>query len=322
MRDVPATSMEKSRNAFGRFLVVPAVTFAVFVTLGLGYWLLARDVIHLAVFLYLGVFTTGGAALYALLRPQKKHIGRRVAFFGVGLALLLGMGVFGRTDVQIEGFWFYLLAGAYAGTVTHYLVGKILGPILLHRGWCGWGCWTMMVLDLLPFKTSPGRVGGKWGWVRYGHFGLSLALVLALWLGFHYGISRRQWDIAGLYWVVGGNAFYYALAIPLAYALKDNRAFCKYACPITVFLKASCALSVVRIKGDRELCTECGACVRRCPMDIRIPEYAKAGQRVLSTECVMCLTCVAVCPQGALRASLGLDLGGKEMLAEKTQAAA
>jgi hypothetical protein len=38
------------------------------------------------------------------------------------------------------------------------------------------------------------------------------------------------------YWLLGGNIFYYASGIALAYLLKDNRAFCKYVCPITAVL--------------------------------------------------------------------------------------
>ena len=36
---------------------------------------------------------------------------------------------------------------------------------------------------------------------------------------------------------LAGNAVYYISGIVLAFVLKDNRAFCKYLCPVTVFLK-------------------------------------------------------------------------------------
>ena len=49
-------------------------------------------------------------------------------------------------------------------------------------------------------------------------------------------------------------------------------------------------------------------------MDIRIPEYIKNGQRVLSTECVLCLQCVDVCSKGALDATFGLDIANRELL--------
>ena len=49
-------------------------------------------------------------------------------------------------------------------------------------------------------------------------------------------------------------------------------------------------------------------------MDIRIPEYIKNGQRVLSTECVLCLECIDVCSKDALGATFGLDVANRELL--------
>ena len=56
-----------------------------------------------------------------------------------------------------------------------------------------------------------------------------------------------------------------------------------------------------------------------CPMDIRIPDYIKNGERVLSTECSLCQTCITVCSKDALKLSFGLDLGGKDLLRECAQ---
>jgi NAD-dependent dihydropyrimidine dehydrogenase PreA subunit len=60
------------------------------------------------------------------------------------------------------------------------------------------------------------------------------------------------------------------------------------------------------------------ACVKACPMDIRIPDYVMAGQRVLSTECILCNTCVTTCPTSTLAVSFRLDLGGRERLQQRT----
>lgn len=306
--------MKMKGSSFRKLQIAPAVVLSFFLMLACGYWFLGTDLFMALNFLYIGIFTTVGMLLYAVLPQRKKFWGRRISFFMVGLSIFLGMGVFGRMDAQLEGFFFYSLAGVTAGVGTHYLVAKILGPVFLQRSWCGWGCWTMMVLDLLPFKRSKGRLEERWGWLRYLHFAFSLGLVLLLWYGVDYSISRNKWDIAGMYWFLAGNGVYYALGIGLAFLLKDNRAFCKYVCPVTVFLKASSAFSVLRIKGERELCNECNACTKMCPMDIRIPEYILNGKRVVSTECILCLTCVDVCVPGALRASVGFDLGEKQSL--------
>lgn len=53
-------------------------------------------------------------------------------------------------------------------------------------------------------------------------------------------------------------------------------------------------------------------------MDVRVPEYILNHQRVLSTECSLCQTCITVCAKDALKLSFGFDLGGKDLLRERT----
>ena len=54
----------------------------------------------------------------------------------------------------------------------------------------------------------------------------------------------------------------------LAFLFQDNRAFCKYICPITIFLKLMSCFSFIRIKCDKDKCISCGKCKRICPMDV------------------------------------------------------
>ena len=61
-----------------------------------------------------------------------------------------------------------------------------------------------------------------------------------------------------MYWsFIAGNILYYGTGIILAFAFKDNRAFCKYICPITVFLKPASYFSLLQIKIDTEKCISC-----------------------------------------------------------------
>jgi ferredoxin-type protein NapH len=198
--------------------------------------------------------------------------------------------------------------------VIHYMIAKIVGPLLFGRMWCGWACWTVMILDLLPFTRPSGRLPRPYGWLRYLHFGLSLsiALLLIYVFGFRDGASGS----IAVMWFVVGNLFYYAVGIILAYTLKDNRAFCKYVCPVSVPLKITSRFSVIKIGQGSGQCNDCDACEKTCPMDIRISDYILGDQRVLSTECTLCQTCITVCPQDALELSFGFDLGGKELLRE------
>jgi ferredoxin-type protein NapH len=296
-------------------LVVPGVVMLAFWGIALWAWVASGNSQPLIIFGYIGTSIGLGLGLYALLPKKQKPIGRRLTLFMVGL-FLIGFAIFlGHENVQIEGFMFGLLTGVVQMAVIHYFIAKLIGPLLFGRLWCGWACWTVMVLDLLPFKRPAGRLPGRWGWLRYLHFAFSLGLVLLLVfvLGFRDGAAGQT----AVVWFIVGLLAYYAIGIALAYALKDNRAFCKYVCPVSVPLKITTRFSMLKIGGDAKKCNDCGACTKMCPMDIRIPEYILKGERVLSTECSLCQTCTTVCARDALKLSFGFDLGGKDLLRER-----
>ena len=300
-----------------RKMLVPGVIIVAFWILGIAMWQSSGYIEALLHFGYIGTAVGVGIGLYNALPRKNKPLGRKLALFLVGGYMLIFLGLLGSENIQIEWVFFSLLSGFSGAALSHYLIAKIFGPLLFGRLWCGWACWTVMILDLLPHNRSRGRVSGRWGHLRYTHSALSLGLVLLVWFAFDYRDRIYYGSLTGLYWLLAGNALYYLVGITLALLLKDNRAFCKYLCPITVFLKATSRFSLLKIKGEGEKCNECGACIRVCPMDIRIPDYVKNGQRVLSTECTLCLTCTNTCPTGALHASFGFDIGGKELLQER-----
>jgi polyferredoxin len=149
-----------------------------------------------------------------------------------------------------------------------------------------------MVLDFLPYKV-PKQPRKKIGWIRYITFAASLIFVAALF-----------WTQVGniekiMFWAfIVGNLVYYAVGIGLAISFKDNRAFCKYICPITVFLKPMSYFALLRIKCDKDKCVSCGKCKRLCPMNVDVTDNSR--KRENGTECIFCLECVRNCPKNAL----------------------
>ncbi|MCX7838514.1 MAG: 4Fe-4S binding protein [Anaerolineae bacterium] len=292
----------KSLNLF----VLPAIMLAIFLTIAVALWLSTGNAFYLFNFGYIGTALAIGMGVYAALPARKKPMGRRLAQFLIGTYMLVFLGLLQRENMQIEGFFFYLLAGIFAGSVIHYLVAKIVGVFIFNRGWCGWACWTAMILDLLPFKrhkTEP--LAAPWWGLRYVHFGLSLGLVAWLWWGTGYRVEMQS--VTELYWLVVGNLLYYVIGIGLAFVLQDNRAFCKYVCPIPTLQKIPARFALLKIAGNAEKCNDCGACNKMCPMDINISGYIQQGRRVLSTECIMCLECINVCAKDALFVNFGND---------------
>ena len=150
-----------------------------------------------------------------------------------------------------------------------------------------------MVLDLLPYKRSL-EERKKWGFLRYITFGMSLLFVAALFL-LNVGNKERI-----MFWsFLTGNALYYLTGISLALVLRDNRAFCKYICPVTVFLKPASYFSLLRVKVDKSKCVSCGSCSRACPMNVDIMDPSR--KRKNGTECILCMECAAACKKDAIR---------------------
>ncbi len=274
--------------------------------------LLGGDPVTTLLLAYAGVFSGVGVGLFLALPDRKRQNGRRVMLLMMGTLLLVIALTSDHGNMQIEGLFFGALAGFAPYIILHYLLAKIAGPLLFGRIWCGWACWFAMLFDLLPYPNSRYRLPGRWDWLRYAHFGLSLLVVLALWFGA--GYTGGALGASGMHWFVAGLLLYYTVGVVMAFVLKDNRAFCKYLCPIAVLPKLGGRFALLRVAGEPSQCGDCEACIEMCPMNIRVRDYIVSGERVLSTECTLCQTCIHICPHESLRLSFGLDVGGREHL--------
>ena len=260
----------------------------VFETVAVTLWLTKDNIFYLFNFSYIG----SALAIGMLLFQSGHRCARRIVQLAVGLYMLVYLGLICGENMQIEGFWYYLFTGVFEAATIHYAVAKIFGPLLFGRGWCGYACWTAMVLDFLPYKTPTGE-RKRIGWLRYVMFAASFVFVAALFLAKAGNIERI------MFWAfIVGNVLYYASGIALAFAFRDNRAFCKYLCPITVFLKPMSYYSLLRVKCDKSKCVSCGKCRKVCPMDVDVTDNSR--KRKNGTECIMCMECVRSCPKDAL----------------------
>jgi len=292
--------------------LIPLAVMAIMWAAGTGLLLAGGDIFAAGLVAYVGLIAGVGVGVYLVLPQRKRPLGRRLLMLMVG-ALLLALALISHHgNMQFEGLFFALVAVAAPYVLLHYLLAKIAGPLILGRVWCGWACWFAMIFDLLPYPYSRFRIPGRWGMLRYVHFFVSLAAVLLLVFGFDYrgGVLGQS----GLEWFVAGLAAYYAIGIVMAMVLKDNRAFCKYLCPISVPLKVTSRFALLKVTGTAEKCGDCAACVEMCPMNIRVRDYLENNERVLSTECTLCQTCINVCPHDSLRLSFAFDRGGKEYI--------
>lgn len=268
--------------------ILPMLFWLIFESIAVALWLAKDNLFFFFNFTYIGSAITVGLILFI----RNKSYARRIVQLLVGLYMLLYLGLICNENMQIEGFWYYLFTGVFEAATIHYAVAKIFGPLLFGRGWCGYACWTAMVLDFLPYKTSQAP-RKKIGWIRYITFAGSLLFVAALFLCKVGNMERI------MFWAfIIGNIVYYAVGIILAYVYKDNRAFCKYICPVAVLLKPMSYFSLLRVQCDTAKCISCGKCKKVCPMEVDVTDNARSRKN--GTECILCMECVKNCPKDAL----------------------
>lgn len=269
---------------------LPIMMFLIFETIAISLWLSMDHIFYFFNFTYIGSFITIGQ----ILSIRGYRHSRLVIQFGVGLYMLVFLGFISGENMNIEGFWYYLFLGVFQAAVIHYTVAKLFGPLLFGRGWCGYACWTAMILDLLPYRIPQSPRRKELQIIRWIVFGLSLIFVILL-----FTLKIPQMDRIMFWSFIIVNTLYYLVGASLAFALKDNRAFCKYICPITVFLKPTSYFSLLRVKVDKEKCISCNKCRKACPMNVDMLDNRRSREN--GTECILCGLCVDQCPTGAMK---------------------
>ncbi|ERT59257.1 4Fe-4S binding protein [Megasphaera vaginalis (ex Srinivasan et al. 2021)] len=209
------------------------------------------------------------------------------------------------------------LQSACSGVVLRipfYVVGTLLlAALLCGRFICGWFCPFGFVQELL--YRLPGKKLRKSPRLRrltYGKYGMAafVAAVPLLLFGLTgigepafckylcpagtleaavplLAVSERLRAAAG--WLTAGK--FLLLALLLLAAVPVYRPFCRFFCPLGAFYGFFNKTALFGIAVKETACTHCGACARRCPMDVR-----RAGDR----ECISCGACRRVCPSGAI----------------------
>ncbi len=87
------------------------------------------------------------------------------------------------------------------------------------------------------------------------------------------------------------------LILILLLAVKSQRPFCKYLCPLGAVYGLCNPISLYRYHVDKDQCIQCGACQKACGMDIKVWEHPN------DPECIRCGSCKTACPTGAITSS-------------------
>ena len=212
-----------------------------------------------------------------------------------------------------------------------YVIGFLMTiGLFLGRFVCGWLCVFGLIQELLymiptPKLKIPERVDKV---LRNLKYVMLLVMVIALPLLYRNEFGAAKPFFCEFVCPVGtleggiplvllndqlrpalGSLFIFKTAILTVCILASifiYRPFCKYLCPLGAFYALFQKVSLVKLDVDKSACVNCGACARKCAMNV---DPSKTPN---STECIRCGECLKSCPTNALRFTCaGKKIGNK-----------
>lgn len=256
----------------------------------------------LVIFPWIGLSISIGILLSVHLKGNKRLIGRKISLLMILPCLLLFVPIVNHENFQLEGVALIVLAGFFGKGFIHYAIAKLFGPLIWRRGFCGYACWTGAVLEWLPVSIHNGSIPRSYRNIRYLTLLLSLAIPVYLIVVLSYDPMTDYINKHEMMWMFVGNGIYYLIAVPLAFILKDKRAFCKYACPVSLVMKPASSIGQLKVRpNQQQACITCGACNKICPMGVDVMSAMLANRPVIDTECILCNDCRIVCPVDKIR---------------------
>ena len=216
-------------------------------------------------------------------------------------------------------------------TAPWYMLGILmLYGMLLGRTICGWLCPAGLIQELLHKIPTPkirkGKVTRVLSYLKYILL-VVLVVIIPVWYGLKNGkplpaFCKYICPAGTLEGAVGllsnprnstsfyqlkalfTNKFVIMVLVGLL-CVFCYRAFCRFLCPLGAIYGLFNRFALTGVKVNMNRCNGCGACARRCQMDVR---------SVGDQECISCGKCMDVCAQGAISLKCGrITLKGPEI---------
>ncbi len=248
--------------------------------------------------------------------PKKMWLGGLLAAVGLGIltwarfgeSFGVVVGVLGMVLLSLTGRWFAAAVTAAVGFLLLLLSGPAfsIGPLSgvalgLVVAVVGFGL--VVLLDRVVKASLPStslkfvflvlvvgvvayKTGQPWFCQLCPAGTLGAGIPLVLWDP----VNALRGLIGWLFWVKVG-----ILLLVIIAAIAVKRPFCRLICPIGAVYSVFNKASLLRMKLDKETCTNCGICRKVCPMNIE--PFKNPNQ----LECIRCFECVWNCPQKSLK---------------------
>lgn len=225
-------------------------------------------------------------------------------FFGILFVLPLGsfaqgMSIHPSPLCVIEKPFLFLNAGRGVPVLFLAIAAFVaLFTFIGNKLFCGWACplgalqeiaHRIPISEKLKIKLPFGITNS----IRIGLFLLFIVLTFTVGKSIYPYINAFEFFHWGF-----GLLTIVIFAVTLIGALFIFRPFCYLICPLGLFTWLIEHLSLIRMKMDRDKCTNCNICIEKspCPAVSSLLEEKKSRP-----DCHACGRCIEVCPEGALR---------------------
>ena len=229
-----------------------------------------------------------------------------IAFFAFGLVSMLPLGEFAKgmelhpsPMCVIEKPFLFLKAGRGVPLIFISLFTFVaLLTIVSNKSFCSWTCPIGAIQELIYRIPVLGKFKTKIPF-KFTNAIRTAIFVLFVILVFTANFSLYGWTNAFhiLHW-----EFDVSLIIPIIISIVGAffiyRPFCYLACPIGLFTWVLEQFSIVRVKLNKEACTDCNLCLKKSPCPT---VESILDQKKIRPDCHACGRCIEVCPEDALK---------------------
>ena len=214
----------------------------------------------------------------------------------------------GKSPNPMEGTVkvFKLMVGLYPDPMVKgiafgfFIVLAVIGNKII----CGWACpfgalqeliYSIPILQKIKKKKLP------FVFTNTIRAGLFIAMFLLL-----FGIIGGRKGFVIYHYINPFNLFdlhfetvsiLLIVIIALLVSFIAYRPFCQLICPFGLISWIAERFSIFRVQIDKEKCTQCGACIKVCPLEAA---EGRVNGKKMPADCFSCARCLNVCPVDAI----------------------
>ncbi len=202
---------------------------------------------------------------------------------------ILASGFIVGTDLLIGGLIILVVYGLFAG-----------------RMFCSWVCPVNIVADTAIWVNQKIKIKTDLKLSRKTRYGVMfLGLVLSPILGFAAYEAISPVSMLHRVIIFGGSASWIIiLAIFLFDLAVTKYGWCGHLCPLGAFYSLIGRFSVLKVKHNKDNCTDCMKCFNVCHEEQVLDIIGKENGFISSGECTNCARCIEVCEDDALGFSI------------------